>query len=133
RRTIQKIVDPNSATAHLVFIAWADPAPGGTDRGLALPLFARKVERAVIGHDDMRVKADHQVVRRYVPAGFLEAVHFTYQLTGIKHHSVSDHAHFAWMKDTGGDQVEDMLLSVYDQSVTGVVSALKSDDEIRLF
>jgi hypothetical protein len=37
------------------------------------------------------------------------------------------------MKDSGGYQVEDMLLSVYDQSVAGVVSTLKPDDEIRLF
>ena len=132
-RTVQKIVDPNSAAANLVFVAWTDPAPCGADRSPALPLFAGKVERAVIGHDDMRVKADHQVAGCYVPARFLEAIHFTYQFAGIKHHSVSDHAQFVSMKDSGGDKVENMLLPVYDQRVAGIVSALKPDDEIRLF
>ena len=124
-------MDPNSATAHLVFVAWADPSAGGADRGAALLLFAGQVERAVIGHDDVRVKADQQVIGRYGQAPLLEAVHFTYQHAGIEHHSVSNHAQFAPMKDSGGDQVEDMLLPVYDQSVSGVVSALKPDDQIR--
>jgi len=80
----------------------------------------------------MRVTADHQVAGRYVHARPTEAVHFAYQLAGIKHNSVSDHAQFVSMKDSGGDQVEDVFLPVYYQSVSGVVSALKPDYEIGL-
>src|SRR5208337_3628282 len=124
--------NPNTSSAYLVFVAWANPPAGGANRAPALAFFAGQVERTVIGHDDMGVKADQQIVGRYAQARFLEAVHFLYQHAGIEHHSVSNHALLVLMKNSGGEQVEDMLLPVYYQRVPRIVSALEPDNEIRL-
>src|SRR5207237_10608628 len=53
------------------------------------------------------------------------------QLDEVDEHSVRDDAD-ALVEDPRRDEVQDVLLALHDDGVTGVAAALEADDEVRL-
>ena len=49
----------------------------------------------------------------------------------INHHPVPNHADFLSPQDTGGDETENVFLIPVNNGVTGVVTALAANDDLR--
>jgi hypothetical protein len=81
----------------------------------------------------MRIETDHQALRSDPDAGAIQPVHLTDQDSGIENDAVSNHANLAGMENSGWNKVEDVFRTIYYQSVSGVVSALKPDHDVRSF
>ena len=130
---VEQVADLHAGAAHLVHVAGTDAPAGGADllfpgqRGLA-----GLVETLVIGHDQVGVAADKQLFRRNgeSPAG--EIGHFREQHTRVDDHAVADHAGLVRVEYARGYDVEDVLLAVDHQGMTGVVAALEADHVIRV-
>lgn len=59
-----------------------------------------------------------------------KGVHLFQKSLGIKHHAVADDAYLARVQDTGGDDMQNVLLAVHNNSVPCVVSALETHHKI---
>ena len=129
---VGKVTGADAATVHLVLVARADASAGGADLGVpGLGGFARAVHAAVVRHDDVGLRADHQPAGGHVNALGVQLVQFLAEDDRVQDHAVADEALLARMKDTRGDEVQDALLAVDHQGVPRVVAALETDDGVR--
>ena len=108
-----------------------DPALRRADFVPALALFARLVEGAVPGHDEMGGVAE-QEVGADGHAFFAQSGDFGHEGQRVDHHAVADDADFAPAQDAAGDEVEDEFLLPVHDGVPGVVAALGADDDTGL-
>ncbi len=123
----------NATTANLVFITRANPPAGGADLGLSLPFFPGCIHGSVVGHDDVGIAADDEILRGYRKTMVLQTIHFLNQHAGVDHHAVADQASLRRVEDPGGNEMKDMLLVIDDKRVTGVVSSLEAHHAVSLF
>ena len=119
---VQQILHADALAGHLVLVARADTALGGADLVVAKALLVRAVEILVVGHDDVRVAADLEVLAR--DALGLEHGHLLDEHAGVDHHAVADHGRGMLVHHTGGHEVQRQLLVSVDDRVTGVVATL---------
>ncbi|OGW80652.1 MAG: hypothetical protein A2Z83_09630 [Omnitrophica bacterium GWA2_52_8] len=68
----------------------------------------------------------------YADALPLQHAHFVEEGLGIDDDAVSDHADFSRMQNPGRNQVEDKFFVGKFYGVAGIVTALITDDDIRL-
>ena len=115
----------------LVAVGRADAALGRADLVAALAVFARFVERAVIGQNEMRRLADEQASGE-LDAALFEAFDFLDQRDGVDDDAVGDDAFFPGAQNAGGNQVQDEFFLPDLDRVAGVVAALGADDDIGL-
>ena len=127
---VEQILHAQANTRHLVLIARADAALGGADVMLAQALLERPVEIAVVGHDDMRVTGDLEVLGRY--ALVLEHIDFLDEHLGIDHHAIADDRRHVLVHDARRHEVQAELLITAHDGMTGVVTSLVAHDAIEL-
>gem|GEM_PF-3653361 len=125
---VQQILDADALAGGLVLVARADAALRGADLVLAQALLVRAVEILVVGHDDVRVAADLEVLAG--DALGLQHGHLLDEHAGVHHHAVADDRHRVVVHDAGGHEVQRELLIAVDDRVAGVVAALVAHDEI---
>jgi hypothetical protein len=81
----------------------------------------------------MCLSADDQVIRINLHLVATKLFYFTEQDSGVDHHPISYTARFIRVKYARGDQMEDKLLILHHQGVTGVITSLKSDNKVCRF
>jgi hypothetical protein len=62
----------------------------------------------------------------------VQTIHFLNQHTGVDYHSVADQASLSLVEDSGGNEVKDVLLVIYNKRVTGIVSSLETHHAVSL-
>ncbi len=129
-RRLREIADADAAAADLVLVGRADAARRRADLAIAAARFGEHVQLAVIRQDEVRLVADHQAVAD-VDAQFLQRVDLREQRLRIDDHAVADDAGDPGMQDARGDQMEDELLAVDVDRVSGVVAALIAGDDLE--
>src|SRR5262249_15702833 len=83
----------------------------------------RKDHMAAIGNDKTTFECD---------SGGAKHLRLLDERCGVQDHAASDHA-FDGMKNTRGDQMQDIALSAEADRVSGVMAALKAGDAIEVF
>ena len=131
RRRVGKVDDADGAAADLVLVGRADAALGGADLVLALENLALLIQLAVIRENEVRRLADQQVLLN-LDAELGQADDLAHEAHRVYDHSVADHTHLALAEDAGRDEVQDVLGLANIDGVTGVVAALRADDDVRL-
>jgi len=129
---VQEVVHSDAVAANLVFVAGANPSSGGADFGFALPFFPDGVQDSMVGHDDVCVSADNQVLRSHTQPIFEQEIHFPNQYTGVNHDSVADKTGFPRVENSGGNEVKDKLLVIDNKSVACIVTTLETDHAVSL-
>ena len=93
-------------------------------------LFAGGVLAHVIGHHEVGLVADLQILRRDRDATSDELVNFLKQHDRVEHHAVADAAHHAFAEDAHGQQVRGVLLAADADGVPGVGPAAVAGDDV---
>jgi hypothetical protein len=78
----------------------------------------------------MRFAADKQV-RAELDAPLYHGVHFLKKRGRVDYNAVPDDALLAFVKDAGGDEVQNEFIRTHDDRVARVVSALVPGDNVR--
>src|SRR5215210_2698004 len=119
---VEDVLDAYAGAGDLVLVGRADAPVGRTDSGVAERDLAVRVERDVVGHDEVRPP----VYLEAVPDG--EATSFQGfdlldQHLRVDDDPVADRAHYALAHDPGGHEVQLELLLADPDCVSRVVAA----------
>ncbi len=125
---IEQVLDADAGPGDLVAVGRAYPAAGGPDPRLTEITFGNFIERSVMRHDQMRVRADQQLGD--VDAAGAQPVHLLEQDTGIHDHTIADHRHAVRAQHAAGDQVQGIAFRTDDNGMSGIVTPLIPDDEV---
>lgn len=129
---IEQIIDAQRPPRHLVFIGWADALAGGADAQIrALRCLAGVIEGGVVGQYDRTTRTDPET-RADIDATRLEDPDLADQMMNIQHDPVADETGNSLTNDPGGNQIEFVHLVADHQRVTGVVTALKTNDTLGM-
>lgn len=126
---IQKIRHPYPGPGHLVGIAGADAASGGTDFPLRPPRLGAGLDRLVIGHDDVG-PVGKQKVPPHSDAAPAQVADFRNQGERVHDDTVADDVHRAAVENPRREKVEDELPVPGDNGVPGIGAALVADDNV---
>ncbi len=80
----------------------------------------------------MDVTIDQQLAVILQITALLQTLDFLQENLRIEDNAVADNAALAFMQDAGRDQVQDDFFFTDDQGMAGIVTALKTDDIIRI-
>ena len=127
---IEQVLHAQTDACHLILVARADAPLGGADVVLAQALLERTVEIAVIGHDDMSVAGDLEILGRN--ALVLEHIDLFDEHLGVDDHAVANDRRDVLVHDARRDEVQaELLVTAYD-GMAGVVAALVAHNTIEL-
>ena len=126
-----EVDEAQAGAGGLVAVGGADAALGGADLVAALAQLARLVEGAVVGQHEVGGFADEEAAGE-LDAAFFQALDFLDQRDGVDDDAVGDDAFLARAQDAGGDEVQDEFFLPDLDGVTGVVAALRADDDVGL-
>ena len=126
---MRQIAHPDRTPAHLVLIGGADAAPRRPDLARTRRILAQRVEITVKRQDQRAIVGDVQGIGSDGHALRQQLLDLCLQRPGIEHDAITDNAGRA-TDDTGGQQRQLVHRLPHDQRVTGIMSALKSDDDI---
>jgi len=129
RFRLDQVDHSQSGAGGFVTVGRADAAFGGADLVFAFENLALLVEFAVIRQDDVRRFGNEKVIIDFDPELF-EAVDFVDETDGIDDDAVADDAHFAFAKDAGRDEMQDVFLFADEDRVSRVVTALRAHDDV---
>src|SRR5918999_5449633 len=111
---VEDVLDADPEPSRLVRIGRSNPAPRRSDLEPAEPPFARRVERHMPGHDQVRVAGDPQAGRG--DAARLEAVELLDEQARVDDAPSAHDADLAAVEDPRGDVVElEGLAVAYDR------------------
>ena len=120
---MEKILDPNSATAEFIDVCGADAAPGRPDLFPFAPKrFLRLVDNLVIGHHNVSGPADNE--SRPIHALRLKILDLGEKLFGVDDDAVSYDAQLSGIQHSRGQEVKHIFLSVDDHGVSRIAAAL---------
>ena len=128
---VEDATHPQAHTVDLVAVCRADAAHGGADFIFALQRLAGGIECLVVGEHHVGGIA-HVQPALGIDAGLEQPVDLLDQPDRIHHDTVADDAGCSLPQNPGRDQVQDVLGFADDDRVTGVGSALGTDDDVRL-
>ena len=131
RRFIGQICNAHHASSNLVLICWANTAPGCTNLGHRVLRFTRTVQFAMQGQDKRCVFRDHQGFRANFDTLFAHCGDLFHQVPGVQHDTVSDDGKLAPAHDARWQRMKLVNLSVDNQRVACIVTALKPHNHIR--
>src|SRR5512142_1386731 len=128
---VEQVGDAKAAAAHLVFIGRADAARGGTDFDATGGVLRGQLDHAVIRKDDVGAVGEEEVAVD-LDAGFAQGADFFHEGKWVEDNAISDDGFAAVAQDAAWDELEDELLAMNSDGVTGVVSAgvARHDPEI---
>ena len=128
---LEQIRHPQCTARHLVLVGRTNATAGGADGVCALRLLARPIQR--------HMRGENQRTRRTYPQALKHRHALPDQHIGLfeqglerQHHTIADQALHLRMQNPRGDQRQNGLLAAYDQSVAGVVAALKTHHGLHL-
>jgi arylformamidase len=125
---MRQIADPDRATADLILIGRADPAPRGADLELAR-ILAKAIEIAVKGQDERAGFGDVQILRVDINALRLQFGDLIAEMPGIKHNAVADDrkgpAH-----DARREERKLIGFIANHKRMPGIMSALKAHNHV---
>ena len=127
---VQQVLHADADARVLVDVAGADAAAGGADLELAELLLGGAVQQQVVGHDQVGVAGDAQVVDRHAAA--VQGLDLAEEDVRVDHHAVADDARLGLVEDAGGDEVQGEDLAVPHDGVAGVVAALIAHHHVGL-
>ena len=127
----QNILHSHTVASGLIGVRWANPPPGGADLAAASQGLPSGVQQAVVGQRDVCFGADEQASPKVDAAG-VQFLHLFHQGFGVDHHPRADNATHAGVQHAGGNLVEDVLLIVDNDSVSGIGATLAADDPLHL-
>ena len=129
---MEQVDESYADPADFVHVTRADaPARGSYGRPSRLFLLG-VVQGLVVGHNNVGPLGDDQVLRAHLDALLGQAVQLLYQNQGVHHHAVADVANLVLVENARRQKVEDVFIALDHQSVSGVVSSLKTDDVLGL-
>ena len=127
---LHQVRQPQAGAGDLVPVGRPNAPPGGADLVLALGLLLCRVQRPVVGHDQVGAIADEQV-RADFDADRAQPFDFAHERNRVEHDAVADDALFAGPQDARRDEVEDVFLAARDHGMAGIIAALGAHHDIR--
>src|SRR5215204_4154553 len=128
---IEDILDTNAVACDLVLVGRAYTAVRRTDPGVAQGDLTVRVERDVVGHDQMRPTVYLETVP-YPKAPILEGLDLLDQHLEVDHDPVADGADHTLAHDARRHEVELELLLPDTDGVTGVVATRVARDVVHV-
>ena len=95
---IEEVDHPNALPGHLVGVGPPYASAGGSDRPRTLPGLARRVDLAVVGHNEVRLSADPQPIAHFNPASG-QGIEFLEQHRRVNDCPRADDAYFIGAED----------------------------------
>ena len=129
-RGVGEIAHPKRPAADLILIGWTDAAAGGSDPLRATPGFAGAIERAMRRKDQRGVVGKLQVFRRNLDTLFTDGIDLIDERPRVDNDPIPNDRQFARSDDPRRKQAQLVLDIADDERVSGVVAALKTDDDI---
>src|SRR5215475_6702777 len=126
---IEQVLDPDAQPGHFVAICRPDAAAGGADPGVAEKPLADFVQRPVMRHDQVRVRADQELFAAY--AALFQGVDLLEEHAGIDDDAVADDGRDVRGEHPGRQHVQRVALVADDDGVAGVIAALVPDDVLH--
>ncbi len=122
QRLVEQVLHAQAAAVHLVLVRGTDAARGGANLHPAGRVLRRQLDHAMIGKNDVGAVADEQVAVD-LHAGGAERVDFLHEGERVEHHAVTDDAAAAFAQHAAGNQLQNKLLALDGDRVSGVVPA----------
>lgn len=119
---VVEVLDADAHPVDLVGVGRADTAPGGADLALPEEAFRHLVDGDVVRSDQMGVAADQELGR--VNASLVQALHLGEQDRRVDDDTVTDDRGTPRRQDSGGEEMQCVLLVAHDDRVAGIVAAL---------
>ena len=129
---IAQIDHSQTDASRFVLVRRTDAAPCGPDLAFPTLALARLIDRFVIRQNQMGFLADPQPARLGQVTALSQLFDFTDQRPRIDDDTATDHARGIAVQRSGWDEMQNGLLIPDHQSMTRVVAALKTDNNIRL-
>ena len=126
---IDEFGHPDTDPRSLVSIAGADASQGGADLSISTGALFRLIQRAVIGQHDMGAVTDENILFM-IETHLQESVELGDEGAGVYNNSIADHAGRILLENSGGDQMEDVLLVLYLYGMPRVGSALVTNNDV---
>lgn len=121
-RLVVEVLDADPHPVDLVGVRRTDTPARRTDLALPQEALGHLVERDVVRSDQMSVAADQKLGR--VDASLVQTAQLGEQDRRVDHDTVPDDRGTPRRQDSGGEEMQCVLLVAYDDRVTGVVAAL---------
>src|SRR5438270_4887491 len=118
---IEQIGHAQAAAAHLVFISWTDAPRRSADLYATGSILGCQFDHAMVGQDDMSAIADEQIVIDGYASG-PQTRDFFQKRDRIEHNSIANHAATAGPEHSRGHKLQDELLAINDDGVTGIMT-----------
>ena len=128
---VPQVAGADAASRHFFRVGGSDAPPRGADFLGAQTGFAGAVKDAVLRQDHVGLFADEELPLNLETVPF-DLVDFLHKPHKVHHHAVADDAHHRIMEDTGGNQVQDVLLAVDDNGMARVVAPLIARNHVHL-
>src|SRR5579863_633278 len=122
QREVQQISHAQAPAAHLVLVSRANAAGGGPNLYPSRRIFSGEFDQAMVRQDYMRAVADEEVAV-HLDAGVAERADFLEECHGVEDDSVANDAAATGTQNAAGHQLQNELLAIDDDSVSGIVAA----------
>ncbi len=132
---MEQVAQTQGLFAVLVAVSIGDAAPGGAESAALLgkAVFFQTILHLVPGHGDGGLVGEFQVLRADGHAAGFDGLHFICEMVKVDDHAGAQHTGDIRMQDAGGQQVQDELALLGDDSVSGIVAALIAGNDIGVF
>src|SRR4051812_36682276 len=127
---LHQVRHPEAGPSCFVPIGGPDATFRRADFRVTFAELALFVQGTVIWQNQMRAIADQQVFAD-VDAQLPQALNLGHKGDRIDDNAVADDASFPAAQNSRRDEMQNVLLALVDDSVTGVISALAADDDVR--
>src|SRR5215210_5797078 len=128
---VEDVLDANAGAGDLVLVGRAYTLVGRPDPGITESDLAMRVERDVVGHDQVRPSIDFEPIS-YLEVPLFEGLDLLEQHLGVDHDPVADGADHALAHDPRWHQVKLELLLTDTYCVAGVVAARVARDVVHV-
>ena len=126
---VEEVLHPHTHPGGLVRVGRTDPTLGRPQRVLAQEALGHPVQLLVVGHDQVRVAADHEASR--VHALGSQGIDLLEEHRRVHHHAVADDRGDVVVEDPARHQLERERFAVDHDAVTGVVPTLVTHDHVH--
>jgi hypothetical protein len=123
---VEQVLDADAHAGDLVAVGRPDATSSGADLGVAEEPLGDLIQRPVVGHDQVRARADQQPLAAH--AAHFERVDLLEQDLRVDDHAVADDGRHLRGKYARREHMQRVLLFADHDGVPGVIAALVPDD-----
>src|SRR5215211_7751064 len=128
---VEDVLDANAGAGDFVLVGRSYTAVRRPYPGVAKGDLAVRVERDVVGHDQVRPTVDLETIS-HLEASLLESLDLLDEYLGVDHDTVTDSADHALAHDARRHEVKLELLLADTDGVAGVVAARVARDVVHI-